>query len=528
MLDRRPGRRARQPGRRSTRPTARASTRAPRSSRLTFSERVSVGLGGVRVLDADGDPVEDGAARGGRRGRGGRRSQPDLPDGTYVVSYRVISADGHPVRGASVFGVGAGELDAGAAGTGRRRLGRPHLGGDRRDRSRPSPTPACSSPPVGWRSSSLVHRGGAERDRLRRIVFGGAAVVGASASLVALAGAGRARDRAGARLALRRRRARARWPRTAWGSGWCSPSSGWASSAADRAGRGAGGAASRRLVRDQRHTRAARTRAGDRRRPLAPLGRGRVDGRARAALAAPARPAEDDRTDTVRVVGRFSTLATADRRARRGDRWPAGWLEVRSLDALTSTGYGQLLIAKVLLVAGRGARRLQPLPAGPALAAGSRGGAGHSAHGRPRGPHRRRRRRVTRCSSWSRPPDEADGVVERIVELGDAGSVQLTVAPARAGFNQIHLYLFDPDGRPPRSPSPHARADLPAADLGPSPAKPSRRPRTSSSTRRPRGGRDWTIGARPRRPLHRGGGGHRGPHRPVTDPKIPDPRSTTP
>ena len=38
--------------------------------------------------------------------------------------------------------------------------------------------------------------------------------------------------------------------------------------------------------------------------------------------------------------------------------------------------------------------------------------------------------------------------VERIVELGDAGSVQLTVAPARAGFNQIHLYLFDPDGRP--------------------------------------------------------------------------------
>ena len=34
------------------------------------------------------------------------------------------------------------------------------------------------------------------------------------------------------------------------------------------------------------------------------------------------------------------------------------------------------------------------------------------------------------------------------MELGDAGSVQLTVAPAQAGFNQIHLYLFDP-GRPP-------------------------------------------------------------------------------
>ena len=40
------------------------------------------------------------------------------------------------------------------------------------------------------------------------------------------------------------------------------------------------------------------------------------------------------------------------------------------------------------------------------------------------------------------------GVVEEIVPLGDAGTVQLTIAPAKAGFNQIHLYLFDPDGRP--------------------------------------------------------------------------------
>ena len=45
---------------------------SPEVVTLTFSEPVSVGLGGVRVLDADGDPVQDGAAARRRRGRGGR------------------------------------------------------------------------------------------------------------------------------------------------------------------------------------------------------------------------------------------------------------------------------------------------------------------------------------------------------------------------------------------------------------------------------------------------------------------------
>ncbi len=58
---------------------------SPEAVRLTFSERVSVGLGGVRVLDAAGNPVQDGAARAD-----GEvvevDLQPDLPDGTYVVT----------------------------------------------------------------------------------------------------------------------------------------------------------------------------------------------------------------------------------------------------------------------------------------------------------------------------------------------------------------------------------------------------------------------------------------------------------
>ena len=76
-------------------------------------------------------------------------------------------------------------------------------------------------------------------------------------------------------------------------------------------------------------------------------------------------------------------------------------------------------------------------------------------------------------------------MVERIVELGDAGSVQLTVAPAQAGFNQIHLYLFDPDGRPAEiAESVTLVLSLPSADLGPitREAAPRRARPTSSST----------------------------------------------
>jgi copper transport protein len=44
--------------------------------------------------------------------------------------------------------------------------------------------------------------------------------------------------------------------------------------------------------------------------------------------------------------------------------------------------------------------------------------------------------------------ETSPGLVEETVALGEVGSVQITVAPARAGLNQVHLYLFDRDGRP--------------------------------------------------------------------------------
>lgn len=90
---------------------------APEQVVLEFSEPVSLELGGVEVLDAAGVAVQEGDGRAD-----GATVTVDLPgeleDGTYVVSYRVLSADGHPVSGAVLFGVGVSP-DAGAAsGTG--------------------------------------------------------------------------------------------------------------------------------------------------------------------------------------------------------------------------------------------------------------------------------------------------------------------------------------------------------------------------------------------------------------------------
>jgi hypothetical protein len=119
-------------------------------------------------------------------------------------------------------------------------------------------------------------------------------------------------------------------------------------------------------------------------------------------------------------VRRYSALATASVLAVGITGSVLAWSEIRSLDALTSTGYGQLFLVKlgaVALVAALGAyNHLRLVPA-----------------------------------------------------LGEhVGSVQLVVAPARAGSNQIHLYTFDPDGRPVAlADSLDLELELPAADLGP-------------------------------------------------------------
>lgn len=78
---------------------------SPARLTLTFNEPVQVPPGGVLVLDAAGDPV---AATSTAVDTQVEIAVPDdLDDGTYVVSWRVMSGDTHPVAGAFAFSVGA-------------------------------------------------------------------------------------------------------------------------------------------------------------------------------------------------------------------------------------------------------------------------------------------------------------------------------------------------------------------------------------------------------------------------------------
>jgi copper transport protein len=76
---------------------------------LQFSEHISLGPGYARVLDAGGARVDSGSPSvSGDVVTIPLRAQ--LGRGAYVVTYRIISADSHPVAGAYSFAVGGAAL----------------------------------------------------------------------------------------------------------------------------------------------------------------------------------------------------------------------------------------------------------------------------------------------------------------------------------------------------------------------------------------------------------------------------------
>jgi copper transport protein len=93
---------------------------APKEIRLTFNEPVETAFGSIRVYDSAAKRFDDGHVsrpdpRSVRVGVSG-----PLARGTYTVTWRVISADSHPVHGAFVFHVkapGAGNASLGIAGS---------------------------------------------------------------------------------------------------------------------------------------------------------------------------------------------------------------------------------------------------------------------------------------------------------------------------------------------------------------------------------------------------------------------------
>jgi copper transport protein len=75
---------------------------------LHFGEPVEIDFGSLRVIGPGGARVDAGAAHhpGGDSHAVATSLPAHLADGTYVVAWRVISADSHPVHGAYVFSVG--------------------------------------------------------------------------------------------------------------------------------------------------------------------------------------------------------------------------------------------------------------------------------------------------------------------------------------------------------------------------------------------------------------------------------------
>lgn len=427
---------------------------APTAVSVAFSEEISAGLGAIRVLDREGNRVD----RGGVEDLGDTVTVAleDLDEGAYIVAWRVISADSHPIHGSFTFTVGEGaeRIDADLAAS---------LLGD--DGDGPWKVVGAVTRILGYGGALLAvglavflaaaHDAGPERPTLRRAlrVAAGVGALGILAELpvraalatglgpdsitesgvagqllgdrvgigmavalltllfVAVDGGGDALLAGGAVLALGTSLALSGHTATT------SPQVVAIASDAVHVGAGAvwfGGVVGCLAVV------VARRRAG---------------------------------TSAAAVVMRFSGVAAVALGAVAVGGLALGWTQVRSLDALRTTAYGQLLIAKVVIVGlvavlgGINRTRLVPLlerdPDGPApavtgllrrtLAAEAVlllvvvGVTGFLVD-------------ITPARSAVAAPFTASA------KLGE-GRVDIDIDPTRAGRTTIHVYTYDADGQ---------------------------------------------------------------------------------
>lgn len=436
----------------STTPTDRATLDdAPGEVVLEFNEPVSSSLGGVRAFDIDGNRIDEGDLDVvGTSLRLGLRS--DLGEGSYIVTYRVVSEDGHPITGAFTFTVGdaeaaSDETVAGLLGSEDDRLW-DVLGGVARGLGYVG---ALGAAGLGA-FLVLAHDGGEEARRLRRwlvilacvgidgvlltIPFAAARLTGLGLGAIFeegvlgdVLGEGVGPSVAVVLFGLALLMADRGNRRTATLVGAAAATGGFAL---------AGHTATMEpkalaMVGDAVHVAAAAVWFGGL------LGLGVVLANRRGEQAASAGS----------VVGRFSAMAAGSLVAVAVFGVLLGLQEVDSLEGLTTTTYGRLLLAKVGVVgvvAAMGAWnrfRLVPAMAQAPKAAGERlrstvrieAGLLVVAIA------------VTAALVNTTPADAATGgIFSDTVPFGE-GSVNVVVDPNEAGRNVVHLYLYDAGGR---------------------------------------------------------------------------------
>lgn len=81
---------------------------APTVALVRFSEAVQVDDDSLRLHDRRGERVDVGALERRDGGRALEVELPELEDGGYVLTWRVVSLDGHPISGGVSWRVGAG------------------------------------------------------------------------------------------------------------------------------------------------------------------------------------------------------------------------------------------------------------------------------------------------------------------------------------------------------------------------------------------------------------------------------------
>ena len=471
--------------------------RVPEQVELRFDEPVEVVDGGIKVIDPSGDRADQGRVETSDDGAvlvvpiDGAGSN----EGTYTVAWRVVSEDSHNLSGSFVFHVGvrtgAAELDDGSSTL------VDVVGGLGRWAAFAGAFVVVGAAVLALALSAGEAVDGAFRRRLRRLTAAGAVLgaVGVAAMLVSQAADASGRSLVDAvgltpDLALDTRTGvltvyrlgvlvvaalLARVPLTARLPALA----------------GAGGAVSLVLASLTGHAWTAPNRALSVPTDVVHLLAAAVWVGGLVALVVTMRVAADRTT----LVRRFSNVALVSVAAVGLSGTISGVVQVRYLDALFSTGYGQLLLAKVagflLLVALGFVNRQVLLPriekAFASLTLSVRGEVVVAVA-------------VLAVTAVliNQPPardQQASGPITLTAVAQDAdATVELQVDPAEVGVNDLHLYFYDESGTAPLTVDAvevtAATGDLPPRRLTVTPISPSHVSALDASLSSPG---TWTI-----------------------------------
>lgn len=463
---------------------------APEQVTLEFNEPVTLSTGGLRVFDGEANRVDDGEVEVGGPATIGVALPADLPDGGYIVTYRVVSADSHPIGGVSTFTIGQAApvddaviADLFAGGGQVVGIVGPALRG------------------IGYLAvllaagavfiTALIVRRPEDRRRAARL-SARAAVVGIAATVLAVPVQAIAVT-GGSLLEVLRPAVLGEVLASSFGQGtlvrlvWLLVLAVFVSRGAALLPSGVAAAAalgSFLLDGHQRSVEPMWLLLGS---DLVHLGAGAIwfGGLVLLVLLVRSRSVDDDAVGAARLVQRFSGVALVSFVAVSLAGTAMSWALVRTPRALITTTYGWTLLGKVglvalvVLVAFYNRQRLVPaiaaraVPAGGSVDAGDVADTGSSASTDAGADAVVRRSRVawkqlrttlmievgllvavlavTGALVTIQPAAQAAGVTgafQTVEALTDDLDVEVTIDPNQAGLNAIHIYVLDETGRP--------------------------------------------------------------------------------